>query len=122
MEHLEAAVLSIINAVGIVIDALGVFVILVGIAIATVHFLRSPVGIAVRYKDYRIQMGRSLLLGLEILVAADIIRTVALGLNFASLGALGLLVLIRTFLSWTLTLEVDGHWPWQPAPEKDQTG
>lgn len=60
-------------------------------------------------------MGRALLIGLEVLVAADIIKTVALELTFESLGVLAILVLIRTFLGWTLTLEVEGRWPWQPT-------
>ena len=58
-------------------------------------------------------MARSLLLGLEILVAADIIRTVALDLTLQAVAALGLLVLVRTFLSWTLVVETEGRWPWQ---------
>ena len=62
---------------------------------------------------YKIRIGRSLLLGLEVLVAADIVKTIALELTFTSLGLLAGLVLIRTFLSWTLVLEIEGRWPWQ---------
>jgi uncharacterized membrane protein len=54
-----------------------------------------------------------MLLGLEILVAADIVRTVALEATLESVGILGLLVLIRTFLSWSLDVELEGRWPWQ---------
>jgi uncharacterized membrane protein len=61
-----------------------------------------------------INLGRSLLIGLEILVAADIVRTVALEATLESVVILGLLVLIRTFLSWSLEVEIEGHWPWQP--------
>jgi uncharacterized membrane protein len=53
------------------------------------------------------------LLGLEILVAADIIRTVTMAPTLSNLAALGLLVAIRTFLSWSLEVEIDGRWPWQ---------
>jgi uncharacterized membrane protein len=59
-------------------------------------------------------VARALLLGLEILVAADIIRTVALEPTLANVAILGLLVLIRTFLSWTLVVETEERWPWQP--------
>ena len=66
-----------------------------------------------RYDNYKISIGRSLLLGLEVLVAADIVKTIAIELTFASLGLLAGLVLVRTFLSWTLVLEIEGRWPWQ---------
>jgi len=61
-------------------------------------------------------VGKALLLGLEILVAADIIRTVALEATLNSVIVLGLLVLIRTFLSWALVVEIEGRWPWQLPP------
>ena len=66
-----------------------------------------------RYRELKTRLGRSLLLGLEILVAADIVRTVALEATLESVAILGLLVLIRTFLSWSLAVEIEGHWPWQ---------
>jgi uncharacterized membrane protein len=66
-----------------------------------------------RYRELKMRLGRSLLLGLEILVAADIVRTVALEATLQSVAILGLLVLIRTFLSWSLVVEIEGHWPWQ---------
>src|SRR2546421_4989713 len=68
------------------------------------------------YDAYKIRIGRSLLLGLEVLVAADIVKTIALELTLMSLGVLAGLVLIRTFLSWTLVLEIEGRWPWQREP------
>ena len=69
------------------------------------------------YRDFRRGFGRTLLLALDILVAADIILTVTLELSFETLGMLGLLVLIRTFLHFVLELEVTGRWPWQGAHE-----
>ena len=72
------------------------------------------------YRALKVSLGQSMLLGLEILVAADIVRTVALEDTLASVLILGLLVLIRTFLSWALAVEIDGHWPWQSAPEKER--
>jgi uncharacterized membrane protein len=59
-------------------------------------------------------------LGLEFLVAADIIRTVAVSPTFQSAGVLAVIVLIRTFLSMALQVEIDGRWPWQPRPSSDQ--
>ncbi|MGD9148307.1 MAG: DUF1622 domain-containing protein [Anaerolineae bacterium] len=69
------------------------------------------------YRQLKVRLGRALLLGLEILVAADIIRTVALEATLQSVAVLGLLVLIRTFLSWALVVEIEGRWPWQAERE-----
>ncbi len=94
----------------------GVAVILVAVAIATVAFL-----IAARrdwreaYDGYRANLGRGILLGLELLVGADIIATVTAPLTFESVGMLGLIVLIRTFLSFALETEIQGRWPWRRA-------
>ncbi|MGD8473639.1 MAG: DUF1622 domain-containing protein [Anaerolineae bacterium] len=65
------------------------------------------------YRELKTRLGRTLLLGLEILVAADIVRTVALEATLESVVVLALLVLIRTFLSWALEVEIEGRWPWQ---------
>jgi uncharacterized membrane protein len=67
------------------------------------------------YRKFRHGFGRTLLLALDLLVAADIVLTVTLDLSFETLGMLGLLVLIRTFLHFVLELEVTGRWPWQAA-------
>jgi uncharacterized membrane protein len=72
------------------------------------------------YRLYKHGLGRALLLGLEILVAADIVRTVALEATLQSVMVLGLLVLIRTFLSWSLVVEIEGHWPWRPKPRDSE--
>jgi uncharacterized membrane protein len=66
------------------------------------------------YESYKHQIGRSLLLGLEFLVAGDVVRTVALEPTLANVAVLGLLVLVRTFLSGSLTVEIEGRWLWQP--------
>jgi uncharacterized membrane protein len=101
-------------------ELLAVAIIVVTIFAATVSYLSK---IAARqanratYNDYRHKVGRVLLLGLEILVAADIIRTVVLEPTLANVLVLGLLVLIRTFLSWALVLEIEERWPWQPRRE-----
>jgi uncharacterized membrane protein len=70
------------------------------------------------YESYKHQMGRSLLLGLEFLVAGDVVRTVALDPTLNNVAVLGLLVLIRTFLGWSLGVEIEGRWPWQARTEK----
>jgi uncharacterized membrane protein len=74
-------------------------------------------GIEGAYERYRIVLGKTLLIGLELLVAADIINTVAFPLTLSNLALLGGLVMVRTILGWTLTVEVEGHWPWQEAKE-----
>jgi len=71
------------------------------------------------FESYKHQMGRSLLLGLEFLVAGDVVRTVALEPTLTNVAVLGLLVLIRTFLSWSLAVEIERRWPWQARSDKD---
>lgn len=66
---------------------------------------------------FRRRLGRSILTGLELLVAADIIRTVAIEPTLESVLVLGLIVLIRTFLSFSLEVEIEGRWPWQKKPD-----
>lgn len=65
------------------------------------------------YTDYRHNLVRGILLGLELFVAADLIKTVAIEMTFKSVGALAIIILIRTFLNFTLELEITGRWPWQ---------
>lgn len=69
------------------------------------------------FQSYRLQLARGILLGLEFLVAADIIKTVAIEFSFTSVGVLAGIVLIRTFLSFAIEMELTGRWPWQnPNP------
>jgi uncharacterized membrane protein len=107
---------EIIELVGKGVDAGGVAIVVVGVVVATalavVMRLRRKPG---AYESYRRLLGRSILLGLEFLVAADIIRTVAVTPTFRSVGVLSVIVLIRTFLSFALELEITGRWPWQSA-------
>ena len=76
-------------------------------------FSQEPDGAA--YAIFRRQLGRSIILGLEFLIAGDIIRTVIVADTLANVAILGLIILIRTFLGITLHLEVEGRWPWQTA-------
>jgi uncharacterized membrane protein len=68
------------------------------------------------YERYKLSLGRALSLGLEFLVAADVIRTVTMAPTFTSIGILAAVILTRTFLSWSLAVEMEGRWPWQPVP------
>lgn len=107
-------------------DAAGVGVIVLGALLAAVLAAVRGAQRASRsagegtYVQFRRRLGRAILLGLELLVAADIIRTVAITPDLPSVGALALIVLVRTFLSWTLEVEISGRWPWQkpvdPSP------
>lgn len=100
--------------IGTGLDALGVLVVLVGVLAATARFLvPRAAGPFDRYGRYRQDLGRAILLGLEFLIAGDIIRTVVVDPTVLNVVVLGLIVLIRTFLSMALQLEVEGRWPWQ---------
>ena len=74
----------------------------------------------VRYTEYRHSLARTLMLGLELLVAADVVRTVALEPTLQSVSVLGLLVLIRIILGWSLVVEIEGRWPWQPERKPEE--
>jgi uncharacterized membrane protein len=99
---------------GEVVDAAGVAVIVIGAVIntgtAAVRLSQHATGI---YRRFRQQLGQTILLGLELLVAGDIIRTVSAEPTLISVGVLGIIVLIRTFLSFSLEVELTGRWPWQ---------
>jgi uncharacterized membrane protein len=107
------AFVEVIETVGKVIDATGVAVIVGGALVAASLTLTKRGVPGSRYEEFRRQLGRSILLGLEFLVAADIIRTVAITPTPQSVAVLGGIVLIRTFLSFSLQLEMTGAWPWQ---------
>jgi uncharacterized membrane protein len=105
-----------IQRVGEVIDAAGVAIMFAGAAIAavsaTVRFVRHDVA---TYRRFRQQLGQAILLGLELLVAGDIVRTVAAEPSLTSIAVLAGIVLIRTFLSFSLEVELTGRWPWQSS-------
>lgn len=107
-----------IELASLVIEVLAIVIIVVTVFYATLNFLLQAYlkrsSVEQRFTQYKHSLGRALLLGLEILVAADIVRTVALDATLRSVTVLGLLVLIRTFLSWSLVVEIEGHWPWRP--------
>lgn len=110
----------VIEAVGRYMDFAGVAVMVFGAVVSIPMALRgyqpkraAGLGEFSVYRAYRQLLGRSILLGLELLVAADIIRTVAVTPTFESVGVLAIIVAIRTFLSFSLELEITGRWPWQ---------
>lgn len=121
-ETLTHQIEASLEMIGVGIDVLGVCVICVGIVVAFWKYFQTRTQASSQhridpYRRLKIDIGLALLLGLEVLVAADIVKTVAVEPTFDSLGVLGLLVIIRTFLSWTLVLEIEGHWPWQSKQE-----
>jgi uncharacterized membrane protein len=107
----------VMEDIGDVIDAAGVAVIVVGMLVSTgaaaVELSRHETGI---YRHFRQQLGRTILLGLELLVVGDIVRTVAAQPTLTSVAILAIIVLIRTFLSFSLEVELNGYWPWQRKP------
>jgi len=116
-EHLVETVRGAIEWAALGIEVLGALVIVAGVlrvavTRGTIRFL-FKLDEPGAYGSYKQQMGRSLLLGLEFLVAGDVVRTVALEPTLLNVSVLGLLVLVRTFLSWSLAVEIEGHWPWQ---------
>lgn len=104
---------------GRLMEGAGVIVMVAGALVALVlAFWRGGARGDV-YRRFRLDLGRAILLGLELLVAADIIRTVSSAPTLTGVLVLGIIVVIRTFLSFTLTVELEGRWPWQPeAPAR----
>ncbi len=99
------------------LELVGVAIIIFGVFLATALFLRAGVATNWRqaYQAYRSNLGRGILLGLELLVGADIIATITAPLTFQSVGLLAGVVMIRTFLSFSLETEIEGCWPWDRA-------
>lgn len=112
-------VIQTVEAIASALEVLGVVV----IAFAFLHAtLRGLVHFSQRKEDafsrLKIYIGKALQLALEFLVAADVIRTVTIDLTRNGLLLLGMLILIRTALSWSITVEIEGCWPWQVAAMK----
>jgi uncharacterized membrane protein len=111
-----SAVIAWIETAALLIETLAVFIIVFSILGSLVRYSWRYTfhrGQGDLYRELKVSLGKSLLLGLEVLVAADIVHTVALQATLQSVLVLGLLVLIRTFLSWALVVEIEGRWPWQ---------
>ena len=98
------------------LEIAGVLIILGGVVLASVWFVRQGLSTGIwrdSYERYRANLGRGILLGLELLVGADIIGTITAPLTFTSVGLLAVIIVIRTFLSFSLETEIEGCWPWQ---------
>jgi len=117
--------LAVAGAIARALEGAGVGVIVLGVLIATLVYVR---GVLRRddqrraYERYRANLGRGILLGLELLVGADIIATVTAPLTFESVGILAAVVAIRTFLSFALETEIAGCWPWRRARQQHGAG
>ena len=98
-----------------VLDITAFAVILFAVAISTAAFIVrvAQSGFLANYRDYRANLGRGILIGLEILIAADILKSVVVDPTLQGIAVLGGIVLIRTFLSISLDVEINGHWPWE---------
>ncbi len=109
--------MELIEVSSLVIEYLAVAIITGMVGYSTVRYfiflMTKRNTVEAIYREYKHTLGRGLLLGLEILVAADVIRTVALKPSLDNIAALGLLVVVRTFLSWSLVVEIENRWPWQ---------
>ncbi len=115
--HAPQIIVEAIEHVGLIIDALGALVILFGIVWGLLAWVRErfkAVDSCEVYQNCRQRIGRAIVLGLEILVASDIIHTVAVEPTFRNAGVLAVLIVVRTFISWTLVLDLEQRWPWQP--------
>lgn len=109
---------EIVELAGLAVDGAGVLIIVLGMLFASVRFaLPGARKENDAYRTFRQDVGKAILLGLEFLVASDIIRTVAISPTLQSVLVLGLIVLIRTFLSFALEVELQGHLPWRDRPE-----
>jgi uncharacterized membrane protein len=107
---------QLIKWVAVGIEALAIGIIVVGAITTTIVFLVRIIkegALDDCYRRFRSDFGKAILLGLEFLIASDIVGTVAVGPTYTDLGILALLVVIRTFLSFSLELEITGRWPWQ---------
>ncbi len=119
--HVIEIIRTSVEWAALAIEVLGAVVIVAGvlrvaITRGTIRFLMR-VDDPAAYESYKHQIGRSLLLGLEYLVAGDVVRTIALDPTLINVAVLGLLVVVRTFLGWSLSVEIEGRWPWQARKE-----
>ncbi|HLG61043.1 MAG TPA: DUF1622 domain-containing protein [Ktedonosporobacter sp.] len=117
-----------IEGIVMIFEISGVIALIIGALFALIKYIgnlpRRREDASAAYRQLRQGLGRAILIGLEFLVAADIIRSIAVDPTFVSVGVLGLIVAVRTFLSWSLEVEINGRWPWQsstgPQPEANE--
>ncbi len=118
-EGITEQILEYLEHAAVMINLVGVVVIVGGFLLAAGRYAAQfrQLGPERDFAQFKIQLGQALMLGLEILVVADVIETITTEPTFTSLVLLACLVAIRTLVSWTLCLEVEGRWPWQAAEE-----
>lgn len=114
---------AFIQPFAVLLELLGAAIIVGSVGVATLLFVVK--GARDRnwreaYTNYRANLGRGILLGLELLVGADIISTITAPLTLETVGLLGLVILIRTFLSFSLETEIEGCWPWRRSERRDE--
>jgi len=109
IKHTAELIGSAFEVAGVAVLVMGSILAFGRYVVTLIRFRDGPAA----YRGLRLYLGRSIVLGLELLVAADIIHSVAIDPTFVSVGVLGLIVLVRTFLSWSLEVEINGEWPWQ---------
>jgi len=117
-----STVLAFVDMIAFGLQLAAVTVIVGAVLAATGLFLRQGLlghDWRIAYAHYRANLGRGILIGLELLVGADIIATITAPLTFTSVGLLGLIILIRTFLSFALETEIEGRWPWRRAATRE---
>jgi uncharacterized membrane protein len=114
-------ILEVLEKAGLAISLFAVVVIVGGFILASVRYARRyrAETLEINFQTFKIDLGNALTLGLEILVLGDVIDTITTEPTFQSLGFLAFLVVIRTIVSWTTSLEVEGHWPWQASTDDD---
>ncbi len=115
MEEMRVSIIHVLHWLSTTVQVVGVSAIVAGALIATTSFARHGFmsGWQEALRQYRANLGRGILLGLEFLVAADIIETVAVTPTVQSLSVLGLIIVVRTLLSFALGVEIDGCLPWR---------
>lgn len=97
-------------------ELVGVGILIVGTVLAFIVYVVDQARLkdtSTAYRNLRRNLGKAILIGLEVLIAADIIGSVAIDPTLISISVLGLIVFVRTFLSWSLEVEINGEWPWQ---------
>ena len=116
---MSEGIVHFVDGAGIFLSLCSVVVIVIGLLVVFGSYLRHfrQLSSEESFRKFKPQLARVLMVALEILVVADVIETVTVEITFESLATLGLLLIARTWLSWTLDLEAEGRWPWQPAME-----
>ena len=115
-------ILHLLELAGEAVNLFAVALIIAGFMLAAMRYLLQLRILTVEenFTGIKVELGGALTLGLEVLIIADVIETITVDPSFASLQILAFLVVIRTLLGWTLCLEIEGRWPWQPTNEGKQ--